>query len=319
MPNFDSGIYFLTVLAPIDNRMPAVDAQTGLVGSAVNLLRQSLQTLPTALQSKATEATGRNSPFAQSLRTHFTRFAIVDDVIFNGREAQGTLAAAAGGPNPIIALPVDRLRCPYLLWVAEFDAASAGSQELDGYLAELWSHMAAELREIFQYCWGFNDRVHSAADFAAYIRECQVETTMPFHDYWEGRPQLGDYPRLVGDVAAPVAAFAAAAWLLCWWTWTPYLLGAATIAFFALAGAFVARWRIGRLSLRPFPPPPNASLPAVLKALHLQAALADFAMAHQADEPEALHAAFAAFLEREKPSRLEGPTQAAGAIATPVA
>ena len=43
--------------------------------------------------------------------------------------------------------------------------------------------MEAELREIFTHCEGF-DGVNDEVSFAKYIARCQIETTMPFNDYY---------------------------------------------------------------------------------------------------------------------------------------
>ena len=40
----------------------------------------------TALQTPATEHIGLNSPFARDGRTHFARFAVIDDAAYNGRD-----------------------------------------------------------------------------------------------------------------------------------------------------------------------------------------------------------------------------------------
>ena len=52
MPNFDGGHYFLTAILPIDNG--GVFQHAGVVSSPVNLVRDALEALPTALQSPST-------------------------------------------------------------------------------------------------------------------------------------------------------------------------------------------------------------------------------------------------------------------------
>ena len=187
MPNFDGGHYFLTVLAPIESAR--LHERHGVKSSAVHVVRDVLATLPTALQSPATEGIGLNSPFSRAQRTHLARFAVIDDVIYNGRSRRDALKVAALGPNPVIAEVEDKLTCPFLLFVADFDATSDNSQELRSYLAELWSTMEAELRLVFGHCVGF-DNVTNAVSFQDYIMRCQVETTMPFNDYWITPPPL---------------------------------------------------------------------------------------------------------------------------------
>ena len=152
MPNFDGGQYFLTVLAPVKNDKLVLNG-AGL-SSPVHVLRQRLEQMPTALQTRVTQQhqKGVNSPFARNTRTHFARLVVIDDAAYNGREPPTTLYSTVAGllgiakVNPVIAQKADRLSCPYLLFVADFDAASGGDSELDGYLALLWETMGAELR-----------------------------------------------------------------------------------------------------------------------------------------------------------------------------
>jgi hypothetical protein len=62
MPNFDGGHYFLTALIPIRTD-PVEDPRAAeWVTSHAHALRETLATMPTALQSWATEGTGLNAP-----------------------------------------------------------------------------------------------------------------------------------------------------------------------------------------------------------------------------------------------------------------
>ncbi|MCH8981127.1 hypothetical protein IH922_03805, partial [candidate division KSB1 bacterium] len=70
---------------------------------------------------------GKDSPFSRNKRTHLARFAVLDDVIYNGRNAtDAILDAIRQGPSSIIPQHIDSLNCPYLLFAADFDAATAG-------------------------------------------------------------------------------------------------------------------------------------------------------------------------------------------------
>ena len=66
MPNFDGGQYFLTVLAPVKNDKLVLNG-AGL-SSPVHVLRQRLEQMPTALQTRVTQQhqKGVNSPFARN-------------------------------------------------------------------------------------------------------------------------------------------------------------------------------------------------------------------------------------------------------------
>jgi hypothetical protein len=177
MPSFDGGHYFLTALIPI--KMGVVAPQAVLT-SPIHLLRDELARLPKARQSPVTAASGKQSPFARNLRTHFARLFVIDDVIFQGRERVDPLLAAAGRKTPCETC--DQLSCPYLGLVAAFDAQSGDDDELRGYLSELWATMGEEIKRILAYCEGA-ESVQDATTFGDYILKCQVDTTMPFNDY----------------------------------------------------------------------------------------------------------------------------------------
>lgn len=91
MPNFDGGHYFLTALLPIGGP----DIEVAAVPSPAHRVREALSVLPKERQTPSSVGTGRdrdlNSPFARSPRTHFARFVVIDDVVFNGREAVNAL------------------------------------------------------------------------------------------------------------------------------------------------------------------------------------------------------------------------------------
>lgn len=336
MPNFDAGSYFLTVLAPI--RQGAAPEPDGVPASFAQRLRMTLATLPTAQQTPATERAGLQSPFARSLRTHLCRFAVIDDVVYNGRVGRNPLLTSLFGPDPIMGEQSDRLNRAYLLFAADIDAVTQDGAPLpatltkdeqdavrDAYARDLWAKMEPELRAIFQNCEGF-DPCADADAFTRYIARAQVETTMPFHDYWIAPPKLSTLPRsgVLGVALAPVAALllATLGWLTGMETvpilallgdWTPAEAWPWTLLA-SVAGLVGVYSFVNARGDRPFPPPQNAQLPAVLKALHLRERFADFAIGQQGAEPAALHAAFGAFLASERPGDLSGPTQPPGVV-----
>ena len=68
--------------------------------------------------------------------------------------------------------------------------------------------MKDDLEVIFGHCAGF-DGVDTAEKFHGYIRKCQVETTMPFNDYWpDGLP--------VGNATLPITPLKWTAILAAW-------------------------------------------------------------------------------------------------------
>src|SRR6185295_1442474 len=134
---FDGGHCFLTVLLPV--KTCEVVNSDGVRSSHVYLLREALAMMPTAHQSKPTEAVPVGSLFADSARTHFARMAVIDDAIYNGPIPSDTIYKAArdlvsGTPDGAVIKPVDQLPSPYLLFSVDCDAVNEG--ELQDYLCE---------------------------------------------------------------------------------------------------------------------------------------------------------------------------------------
>jgi hypothetical protein len=307
MPDLDGGHYFFTAILPIDNR--GIVEHGGLRSSPVHMVREALETLPTALQSPASEAMGIQSPFARSLRTHFVRLVVLDAPFYNGRDDADSIVSTIEGTNLLAAQPVDRLACPYLLFVADFDPAAGGQGEPRAWLEELWALAAAELTAVFAYCYGF-DATAGAAGFAGFVLRGQVETTMPFNDYWTTPPpfpSLGVW-RLLAPLALAVLIPLAAA--LVWPWWACLLLGVGLLG----AAVWIDYAQVMGFAARPLPAAPNATLKDVLKALYLQQAFARFVIAHQGAGAAELRAAFADFVARHRPGDIEGPTQPPGVI-----
>jgi len=310
MPDLDGGHYFFTAVVPICNA--GIVEHEGMKSSPVHMVREALETLPTALQSPVTERVGIQSPFARSLRTHFARFVVLDQPYFNGRNHEDALAAAITGVDLLSAEPDDALSCPYLLVMIDFDPVRFdGRGEPRSYFEELWTLMPDELTAVFRYCYGF-PAVKDARSFADFILPCQVETTMPFNDYWVGAPPLASMST-AALVAIPagglfIALVAAACGV---WSWQEGLLAGLLLAVVGLAIDYL--WIMAR-GRKPFPANPDATLRHVLKGLYLQQAFTRFAAQQQGRGPEERGAAFRTFLERCQPANLDGPTQQPGVI-----
>jgi hypothetical protein len=337
MPNFDTGHLFLTFLAPV--KSGTTSDITGRQVSHLQALRVTLGLLPTALQSPATIKIGENSPFARSLQTHLCRFVVIEDTIYNGRTPQDALVASLRNEDPIHPQPVDRLNSPYLLFAADIDAVMDEGDPLpatldparqgrvrDAWARRLWQRMEPELRSIYENCVGF-DAVNTADDFARYLKRCQVETTMPFHDYWTSPPKLSNLPVPALAVAALLPLGVTLLALLA------QLLGVPRIphlgwspGWVALAGAGISAAVIYALyryvianGQKPMPPADHGDLPSVLKSLYLQQHFADFATDRQGADPETLHAAFGTFLDTHAPDDKMAPTQPPGVVSLAVA
>ena len=148
MPSFDGGHYFLTTLAPVlAEPCPRAD---GSLTSPVASLRETLATLPSAVESAASLASGRSSPFARSAHTHFARWAVIDQPAFNGRDPGNALAQAIGKTDLLAHGPVDRLTRAWLLLAIDCDATDAPDHGLGEYLAGLWDVMGEELCAVYR-------------------------------------------------------------------------------------------------------------------------------------------------------------------------
>jgi hypothetical protein len=322
MPTFDGGHYFLTAVIPI-RTAPVEDGLA--VTSPVHALRKRLSLMPTAAETPAHG--GGQSPFARNKRNHFARFVIIDDVAYTGRTARNTLWARVRGDDLVVAQPQDHLKCPFLVFVVDFDAKSGADAERDSYLVELWNTMGQDLREIFVFCEGFKSKVTDAASFAAYVASCQLETTMSFNDYYADTPTLPAWPEKIFLWAGVASLLVLGLGLLGLFmpslpSWLPHpfvlvIVGAVALVAVVLA-AYASIMAAGR---KPFPSAPDSDLPSVLKALHLQRTFTRFAIDSQmqaagtdAASAQKLYDDFAAFVAANKPNDIGASTQAPGVI-----
>ena len=69
---------------------------------------------------------------------------------------------------------LEHLKSNYLVFSANFYG------ELEAWLEGMWKAIEPEIRELLQYCFGF-ENVRDSASFIAYIKKCQVETTFFFN------------------------------------------------------------------------------------------------------------------------------------------
>ena len=307
MPNYDAGHYFLTVFAPVRLDSVLIDGQSH---ARRHLIREALAALPAGELTATSKGQGNNSPFARSLGTHFVRMFVLDDVVFNGRAPANTLWSKIVKTNLLQPQPVDRLANPYLIVSLDFDAASGEESELRAYLTDLWERASTELAGIFQHCVGFED-VASAQDFCRYILKCQVETTMPFNDYWSVPPALTDLsltPYIAGAGAGLVAAIFGVGlhhgWLV--------LVGLVLL----LLALFLGYRKVTAVGHQPFPksppPAPGPDLPTVLKALYVQQAFTEFAIAAQGQSDQDIFDVFGKFVAENRPDETLSPTQLPG-------
>ncbi|ALV29701.1 hypothetical protein ACVNHC_00575 [Pannonibacter sp. Q-1] len=340
MPSFDGGHYFLTVLVPVrTDLLPQTKVTDELLErddntpvSYADQLRSTLSTLPVALQSPATIHTGIQSFFARNLRTHLTRFVVIETPMYNGRNPQDSIYASIAATDLTQPQPQDQLSCPFLLWAVDFDPVdpkAPPSEEPAAYLRELWAQMQPMLHDVFINCYGFADRVKDADSFARYILDCQVETTMPFNDYWITPPPLPSLGGFFSFYAFP-AILAGAAFVLGLIGWLisglfgvdPFLWMAASTWGWITCGGFISLLLLAvfayvlvlRRGAVPFPPAPNSDLRSVLKAIYLQRHFTRFMIANQGLDDETLYRNFGEFITQHQPANVSAPTQPPGVI-----
>jgi hypothetical protein len=332
MPNLDGGHYFLTVLTPVRTQILKGRIPGRSVSNKQRLM-QKLSLLATGRQTKESPEDAWPSPFSRNTLNHTARFALIDQPHFNGRMAGDTLIDTVRGLDPLAHPEADSLGVPYLLFAADFDAQGLDADTaLRRYTDELWRTMADDLTQIFSHCEGF-DAADGAAAFHDYIKRCQVETTLPFNDYWANGMQAP--PDAVPIAAVTLAAKLTAGLVVLWLVvvllldplarlfrldglipraldrvaaWgLPVVL--VVVALFALYVFVVYRQVLAR-GAQPFATAPNSDLPSVLKALYLQQNFVRFATEAQGLDDAGLHARFGAFL---KAVRLGEPTPAMAA------
>ena len=101
------------------------------------------------------------SPLARVPGTHFARWVILDDVVYQGGRQRR-----------------DALKASRLLFTSNFDGP------LDAYLEALRTELGTDADAVWSHCAGYPGRSDPAA-FAAYFRRHQVESALFFAAYGE--------------------------------------------------------------------------------------------------------------------------------------
>jgi hypothetical protein len=97
--------------------------------------------------------TGEASPLARMGSTHFARWLVLHDLVYEG-------------PPQVR----DTLQSAYLFFVSDFDG------DLDPYLDAMLDHMSAEAENVWSCCVAFPGTADRGA-FKAYLRHNQLDTT----------------------------------------------------------------------------------------------------------------------------------------------
>ena len=333
MPNFDGGHYFLSALIPICEgsiyspipKYYVTSLDRGkYVTSHVHCLREVLASIPS--ENSGLNANGNdnkifnqyNAPFSRDLSTHFSRFAIVDDVAYVGKQNKDAILATIQGINPVIPETIDQLPFSYLAWIAEFDADDGSESSLKKYLYGLWDVMEFELIAIFRHCQNFNAD-NPKESFINIVISSRLETTMSFNDYywsgepglWKGSPSLPNkLPRVISLplISAGIIFIVSLVNGVSGWSASFLLFLLLIIAIF-----WIYR-RILHAGAKPFQAAPRTDLSSILKSLYLQRQFIRFMIKNQAASPKALRSAFAEFIALHNPGDVAFPTQSPGGI-----
>ena len=166
--NISGNAYALTVLSPIKEGFTPDE-------------KSYADTVRDRLQNWNFE---ENSPMALVPQTYLCRYFVLDDVYTE------SLPGASAIDTFVDWLPVvpdklrhcywpnqDHLKSRYLVFSCNFHGGPKG--DLDGYLRNMWNAISDRIKEVWGYCYGF-DEVDNADKFIAYIKKCQREATLFF-------------------------------------------------------------------------------------------------------------------------------------------
>ena len=166
--NISGNAYALTVLSPIKSGYTQDEI------AYADLVRDRLEDwnlLP-------------NSPMAQVPQTYLCRYFVLDDVYTESLPGGGAPEACSDLLSLVSdsvrrnALPKEEhLKSRYLVFSSNFYAGP--NADLDGYLRGMWNAINAQIKEIWGYCYGF-EQVDSADKFITYIKKCQLTAELFF-------------------------------------------------------------------------------------------------------------------------------------------
>ena len=166
--NISGNAYALTILSPIK------DGFTEEEVAYADVVRDCLQ--------RWNEEP--NSPMALVPQTYLCRYFVLDDVYTESYPGAGAIDTVVDWlpfmPDSLrrSALPnEDHLKSRYLVFSCNFHCGPKG--DLDGYLRGMWNAISKRIKEVWGYCYGF-DEVDDAEQFIAYMKKCQLTATLFF-------------------------------------------------------------------------------------------------------------------------------------------
>ncbi|WP_295442242.1 hypothetical protein [uncultured Thiodictyon sp.] len=159
----------MTILSPIKNGI--VTGEEIAYADKVRDLLQSWNLLP-------------NSPMTQVPQTYLCRYFVLDDVYTESLPGASVLDTFADllpvVPDAVrrrILPKEDHLKSRYLVFSSNFHGGPAG--DVDGYLRGMWNAISGQIKQVWGYCYGF-DQVNDAASFVGYMKKCQLPATLFF-------------------------------------------------------------------------------------------------------------------------------------------
>jgi hypothetical protein len=162
-PNLSGKAYALTILSPIMDGFSGQTAYCDLVRSRLEEWNEC-----------------DNSPMTTVPQTYLARYFVLDDVYIQslpGADLFGTvtdIVSVFSNNDRTKALPkIDHLKSKYLVFSCDFHG------DLDTYLRGMWTAMEKEVRQVWQYCYAFN-QVSNADSFVAYMKRCQLTVSLYF-------------------------------------------------------------------------------------------------------------------------------------------
>lgn len=167
--NISGSAYALTILSPIRNGI--VPGEEIAFADKVRESLQNWNLLP-------------NSPMTRVPQTYLCRYFVLDDVCIESLPG-GSALDTLNDFLPVVpdkirraAMPAqDHLQSRYLVFSCNLHAGPKA--DVDGYLQAMWNAISTEIREVWGYCFGF-EQVKDAASFAAYMKKCQLTASLFF-------------------------------------------------------------------------------------------------------------------------------------------
>jgi hypothetical protein len=120
------------------------------------------------------------SPLAKVPNTYLCRFFVLDDVFTETMPGAGiwdTLSDIRPLPSNAKRLGAlaaeDHLQSRYMVFSSNLHG------DVNTYLSAMWENMQAEIKSVWQYCYGF-EAVQDGAGFVAYAQKCRLDASLFF-------------------------------------------------------------------------------------------------------------------------------------------